>query len=90
MQSSFLHTFFQYVTRTCRNGMTELRELSFKGGEGTLRASGRLPLDEARNDITATIVADKLQLLADPSAQLTLSGQAKVANVGHQLQATVL
>jgi translocation and assembly module TamB len=73
---------------TLANNIAELRELVFKGGDGTLRASGRLPLDEARNDITATIVADKLQLLADPSAQLTLSGQAKVANVGKQLQVT--
>ena len=73
---------------TLANNVAELRELTFKGGEGTLRVSGRLPLDEARNDITATIVADKLQLLADPSAQLTLSGQAKVANVGRQLQVT--
>lgn len=73
---------------TLANNVAELRELTFKGGEGTLRVSGRLPLDEARNDITATIVADKLQLLADPSAQLTLSGQARVANVGRQLQVT--
>ena len=73
---------------TLANNVAELRELSFKGGDGTVRASGRLPLDEARSDITATIVADKLQLLADPSAQLTLSGQAKVANVGRQLQVT--
>ena len=70
------------------NNVAELRELVFKGGDGTLRVSGRLPLDEASRDITATIVADKLQLLADPSAQLTLSGQAKVANVGRQLQVT--
>ncbi|SMP51650.1 translocation/assembly module TamB domain-containing protein [Noviherbaspirillum suwonense] len=73
---------------TLADNVAELRELVFRGGDGTLRASGRLPLDEARNDITATIVADKLQLLADPSAQLTLSGQAKVANVGKQLQVT--
>jgi translocation and assembly module TamB len=73
---------------TLANNVAELRELVFKGGEGTLRASGRLPLDKASTDITATIVADKLQLLADPSAQLTLSGQAKAANVGKQLQVT--
>ena len=73
---------------TLANNVAELRELVFRGGDGTLRASGRLPLDEASSDITATIVADKLQLLADPSAQLTLSGQAKVANVGKQLLVT--
>jgi translocation and assembly module TamB len=73
---------------TLADNVAELRELVFKGGAGTLRASGRLPLDQARTDIAATIVADKLQLLADPSSQLTLSGQAKVANVGRQLQVT--
>ncbi|MET0962844.1 MAG: translocation/assembly module TamB domain-containing protein [Noviherbaspirillum sp.] len=73
---------------TLSNNVAELRELMFRGGDGTVRASGRLPLDEARTDITATIVADKLQLLADPSAQLTLSGRASVANVGKQLQVT--
>ena len=73
---------------TLADNVAELRELVFKGGEGTLRASGRLPLDEARRDITAIIVADKLQLLADPSAQLTLSGQARVVNVGKQLEVT--
>ena len=73
---------------TLANNVAELRELVFKGGDGTLRVSGRLPLDQASTDITATIVADKLQLLADPSAQLTLSGQAKAANVGKQLQVT--
>ncbi|MFL6716570.1 MAG: translocation/assembly module TamB domain-containing protein [Burkholderiaceae bacterium] len=70
------------------NNVAELREVMFRGGDGTLRATGRIPLDQASTDITATVVAEKLQLLADPSAQLTLSGQAKLENVGRQLQAT--
>ena len=70
------------------NNVAELREVMFRGGDGTLRATGRIPLDQASTDITATVVAEKLQLLADPSAQLTLSGQARLENVGRQLQAT--
>ncbi|MFS0756102.1 translocation/assembly module TamB domain-containing protein [Noviherbaspirillum sp. 1P10PC] len=70
------------------NNIAELREVVFRGGDGVLRATGRIPLDQASTDITATVVAEKLQLLADPSAQLTLSGQAKLENVGGQLQAT--
>ncbi|HEX8886166.1 MAG TPA: translocation/assembly module TamB domain-containing protein, partial [Noviherbaspirillum sp.] len=70
------------------NNVAELREVVFRGGDGVLRATGRIPLDQASTDITATVVAEKLQLLADPSAQLTLSGQAKLENVGRQLQAT--
>jgi len=70
------------------NNVAELREVVFRGGDGVLRATGRIPLDQASTDITATVVAEKLQLLADPSAQLTLSGQAKLENVGKQLQAT--
>jgi len=60
----------------------------FRGGDGTLRATGRIPLDQASPDISAAIVADRLQLLADPSAQLTLSGRATLANAGKQLKAT--
>lgn len=36
--------------------------------------------------MTATIVADRLQLFASPDRQLMLSGQAKVANVNEQLR----
>jgi translocation and assembly module TamB len=71
---------------TVANNVAELREVMFRGGDGTVRATGRIPLDQASSDVTATIVADRLQLLADPSAQLTLSGRANVANTGDQLR----
>ena len=58
------------------NNIAEIRQLVFLGGKGTLRATGRIPLDRSSPDLTATIVADHLQLLANPSSQLTLSGQA--------------
>ncbi|WP_019140967.1 translocation/assembly module TamB domain-containing protein [Noviherbaspirillum massiliense] len=71
---------------TLDNNIVELRQVEFRGGDGTLRASGRIPIDENSPDIKASIVADKLQLLASPTGQLTLSGQAGVSNVGRQLR----
>ncbi|KAF3997878.1 translocation/assembly module TamB domain-containing protein [Glaciimonas immobilis] len=62
-----------------------LQQLEFHGGDGTLRANGRLQLGKSNPDVTATIVADRLQLFASPDRQLMLSGQAKVANVSEQL-----
>ena len=44
------------------------------------------PLDQTNPALTATIVADKLQLIADPSRQLTMSGTALVANTDGQLK----
>ncbi|MEB0164518.1 translocation/assembly module TamB domain-containing protein, partial [Glaciimonas sp. CA11.2] len=62
-----------------------LQQLEFHGGDGTLRANGQLQLGKSNPDVTATIVADRLQLFASPDRQLMLSGQAKVANVNEQL-----
>lgn len=69
----------------------DLQKIEFHGGEGTLRASGRVqldgsnPADPANPILTATIVADRLQLFASPERRLTLSGQAKIAEVAQQL-----
>lgn len=68
------------------NNIVDIRQLVFHGGAGTLRASGRIPLDGGSPNLSATIVADHLQLLANPSAQMTVSGQASAANVNRQLQ----
>ncbi|MDO9215825.1 MAG: translocation/assembly module TamB domain-containing protein, partial [Lacisediminimonas sp.] len=68
------------------NNMLELQEVLFRGGRGTLRASGRIPLDSNSQELGANIVAERLQLLADPSRQLTVSGKAVLANRGGQLQ----
>ncbi|MGS0740724.1 translocation/assembly module TamB domain-containing protein [Glaciimonas sp. GG7] len=62
-----------------------LQQLEFHGGDGTLRASGRIQPGKSNPDLSATIVADRLQLFASPDRQLMLSGQAKVANVNAQL-----
>ena len=68
------------------NNKVELQEVVFHGGDGTLRATGTIPLDQTNPALTATIVADKLQLIADPSRQLTMSGTALAANTGGQLK----
>ena len=48
--------------------------------DGTVRAQGRVQLGEANPNLAGSIVADKLQLFADPDRTLVLSGQARIAN----------
>jgi translocation and assembly module TamB len=64
--------------------LVEFQQVEFHGGDGTLRATGRVRLDNAEPDLTASIVADHLELFASPERQLTLSGSASVANAGQQ------
>ena len=68
------------------DNVIELEEVLFRGGDGTLRATGQIPLHRTLTDLRATIVADRLQLLASPTGQLTLSGQAIVANLNEHPQ----
>ncbi|WP_192804973.1 translocation/assembly module TamB domain-containing protein [Noviherbaspirillum aerium] len=68
------------------NNVIDLREVIFHGGDGTLRMAGRVPLFDESQGLQATITADKLQLLASPSGQLTVSGQATAARVNEQMQ----
>ncbi|MGN6704329.1 MAG: translocation/assembly module TamB domain-containing protein, partial [Burkholderiaceae bacterium] len=63
----------------------DLKQVEFHGGDGTLRANGRVGLAGGNPDIAATIVAQHLQLFASPDRQLVLSGQAKANNVDQQL-----
>lgn len=60
--------------------VVDLQDVVFHGGEGTVRAKGRVQLGEANPNLTGSIVADKLQLFADPDRTLVLSGQALIAN----------
>lgn len=62
--------------------LVDLQRVEFHGGDGTIRATGRIRLDSAEPDLTAHIVADKLELFAAPDRQLSLSGSATVANGG--------
>ncbi|WP_206953547.1 translocation/assembly module TamB domain-containing protein [Trinickia acidisoli] len=62
--------------------LVDLQRVEFHGGDGTVRATGQIRLDRAEPDLTARIVADKLELFAAPDRQLSLSGSATVANGG--------
>ncbi len=62
--------------------LVEFQQVEFHGGNGTLRAIGRVRLDGEAPDLTASIVADKLELFAAPDRKLSLSGKATVANEG--------
>ncbi len=62
--------------------LVDLQRVEFHGGDGTLRVTGRIRLDQDEPDLTAQIVADKLELLAAPDRQLSLSGSATMANGG--------
>lgn len=68
----------------------ELRQIEFRGGQGTLRASGSVRLDQSNPELSAnlsaTVIADRLQLFDSPQHQLTLSGQARIANIDQQLR----
>lgn len=68
-----------------RDNVLVMEKVELHGGQGVLRIVGSIPIDSQRPELTANIVADKLQLLADPSAQLTLSGQAKISNAAGSL-----
>lgn len=73
------------VRLVLERNIVQLQQVEFRGGEGSLSASGRIPLDRNSHDLTATVVARRLQLLASPAAQLTLSGQATAAHVSGRL-----
>ena len=60
--------------------LVDFQQVEFHGASGTLRATGRVRLDGAEPDLTASIVADKLELFAAPDRNLSLSGSASVAN----------
>ncbi|MEN2472810.1 translocation/assembly module TamB domain-containing protein [Burkholderia sp. GS2Y] len=62
--------------------LVEFQQVEFHGGDGTLRVLGRVRLDGEAPDLTASIVADKLELFAAPDRKLSLSGKATVANDG--------
>ncbi|MCC8401121.1 translocation/assembly module TamB domain-containing protein [Paraburkholderia sp. MMS20-SJTN17] len=62
--------------------MVDFQQVEFHGASGTLRATGRVRLDSAEPDLSASIVADKLDVFASPDRHLSLSGSANVANGG--------
>ncbi|BAN22419.1 translocation/assembly module TamB domain-containing protein [Caballeronia insecticola] len=64
--------------------LVDLQRVEFHGASGTLRATGRVRLDQQQPDLTASIIADKLELFASPDRELMLSGSASIANAGLQ------
>ncbi|CAH2787839.1 MAG: Inner membrane component of TAM transport system [uncultured Paraburkholderia sp.] len=64
--------------------LVDFQQVEFHGASGTLRATGRVRLDGTEPDLTASIVADKLELFTAPDRNLSLSGSASVANAGAQ------
>ncbi|WP_109480992.1 translocation/assembly module TamB domain-containing protein [Paraburkholderia sp. C35] len=64
--------------------LVDFQQVEFHGATGTLRATGRVRLDNAEPDLTASIVADQLELFASPDRQLTMSGSASIANAGKE------
>ncbi|WP_244814078.1 translocation/assembly module TamB domain-containing protein [Caballeronia sp. Lep1P3] len=64
--------------------LVDFRQVEFHGASGTLRATGKVRLDQQQPDLTASIIADKLELFASPDRELMLSGSASIANAGLQ------
>ncbi|KND60428.1 putative exported protein [Candidatus Burkholderia verschuerenii] len=64
--------------------LVDFQQVEFHGASGTLRATGKVRLDQQQPDLTASIIADKLELFAAPDRELSLSGEAKIANAGLQ------
>jgi translocation and assembly module TamB len=68
------------------DNVIDLRQIEFHGGEGTLKAAGKVQLGADNPDLNATVTADRLELFASPDRRLMLSGQGKLANVNEQLR----
>ncbi|HEY1611000.1 MAG TPA: translocation/assembly module TamB domain-containing protein, partial [Paraburkholderia sp.] len=64
------------------HNLVDFQQVEFHGASGTLRATGKVRLDNDEPDLTASIVADKLELFAAPDRKLSLSGSATIANGG--------
>ncbi|MEX3582537.1 MAG: translocation/assembly module TamB domain-containing protein [Burkholderia sp.] len=62
------------------DNLVDFQQVEFYGADGTLRALGRVWLDGNAPDLTASVVADKLDLFASPDRKLSLSGSASVNN----------
>ena len=74
------------IRAVMNENVIDLRQFEFHGGQGTLRASGKVQLGQANPDLNATLIADKLELFASPDRRLMLSGQARIASLADQLR----
>lgn len=62
------------------DNVVDFRNVEFHGSKGVLRATGQVELDADNPNVTAKIVADKLELFGAPDRQLSVSGQATLRN----------
>ncbi|RKP56688.1 translocation/assembly module TamB domain-containing protein [Pararobbsia silviterrae] len=60
----------------------DLKQVEFHGADGLLKATGEIQLDRDDPQISAQIIADKLQIFASPDRQLSLSGSADLKHSG--------
>ena len=64
------------------DNLVKLTQVEFHGADGVLKATGEIQLDRDDPQITAQIIADKLQIFASPERQLSLSGSADLKHAG--------
>jgi translocation and assembly module TamB len=62
------------------NKNIDLKQLEFRGGDGRVYADGHIQLGQNNPAIKAKLVAEHLQLYADPKRTLVLSGNADITN----------
>jgi translocation and assembly module TamB len=65
-----------------RDQVLRLSELTLRGGEGTLDGQGRLALENGSPALQLSLQAKKLEVLASPDRQLTLSGTSDISVAG--------
>lgn len=68
------------------NNILELKQFEFHGGKGTLNITGQLDLVNPQANMQAKAIADKLEIFASPTRQLSLSGQADLSNINRKLE----
>jgi translocation and assembly module TamB len=65
-----------------RDQVLRLNELTLRGGDGTLTGQGRLTLKDSSPAMQLSLEAKKLEVLASPDRQLTLSGTSDISVAG--------
>lgn len=65
-----------------RDQVLRLNELTLRGGEGTLDGQGRFALENGSPAMQLSLQAKKLEVLASPDRQLTLSGTSDISVAG--------
>ena len=62
--------------------LVDFQQVEFHGASGTLRATGKVRLDQDQPDLTASIIADKLELFASPDRNCRCRAARAIANAG--------